>query len=89
MGIMEVHGQKIGFCGLKQRKLDPCLFIGDTVISVMYVDDILIWSTEDQNMIGLIKFLNTEGVDLDEKKYASGFLGVYLTKTAGGYMMMT
>ena len=39
---------KLEFCGLKQIKLDPCLFIGDTVIAVMYVDDILMWYTEDK-----------------------------------------
>ena len=39
---------KLEFCGLKKSKLDPCLFIGDTVIAVMYVDDILMWYTEDK-----------------------------------------
>ena len=40
--------EKLEFCGLKKSKLDPCLFIGDTVIAVMYVDDILMWYTEDK-----------------------------------------
>ena len=38
--------EKIEFCDVKQRKLDTRLFIGDMVIAVMYVDDILMWSTE-------------------------------------------
>ena len=38
---------KLGFCGLKEIRLDLCLFIQDTVIVVMYVDNILMWSTED------------------------------------------
>ena len=57
---------KLDFCGLKQSKLDPCLFTGDTVIAVMYVDDILMWSTEDQHMVDLGKLLNKNGVDLEE-----------------------
>ena len=73
--------EKLEFCGLKQSKLDPCLFIGDTVIAVMYVDYILMWSTEDQNIIDLKKLLNTEVVDLEEGNYADEFLGVQLTKT--------
>ena len=81
--------EKLEFCGLKQSKLDLCLFIGETVISVIYVDNILLWSTEDQNMIDLTKLLNIEGVDLEEENDAAGFLGVQLTKTAGGSMMMT
>ena len=47
------------------------------------------WSTEDQNMTDLIKFFNTEGVDLEEENDTAGFLGVKLNKTAGGYTMMT
>ena len=50
--------EKLEFCGLKKSKLDPCLFIGDTVIAVMYVENILMWSTEDQNMTDLTKLLN-------------------------------
>ena len=67
---------KLEFCGLKQSKLDPCLFIGDTVIAVMHVDNILMWSTEDQNMTDLIKFFNTAGVDLEKENDAAGFLGI-------------
>ena len=80
---------KLEFCGLKQRKLDPCLFIGYTVIVVMYVEDIFVWSTEDKNMIGLTKLLNIQGVDLEEENDAARFLGLPLTKTVVGYIMMT
>ena len=58
------------------------------MISVMYVDDILMSSTEDQNKIDLTKLLNTESVNIEEENDAAGFLGVQLTNTAGGYMMM-
>ena len=32
---------KMKICGMQQSKMDPCLFIGDKVISIIYVDDIL------------------------------------------------
>ena len=35
-------------------------------IALMYVDDILMCSTEDQNMIDLTNLLNTEVVDIEE-----------------------
>ena len=57
--------EKLEFCGLKQNKLDTGLFIGDVVISVMCVDDILMWSTGDQNIIDLTKLLNTEVIDIE------------------------
>ena len=87
-GFWKFMVDKLEFCGLKQIKLDMCLFIVDTVIAVMYVDDILRWSTEDQNMSDLTKLLNTEVVDIQEENYAAGFLGVQLTKTAGRSMMI-
>ena len=40
-------------------------------------------------MIYLKKFLNTEGIDLEEENDVSGILGVQLTKTSGGSMMIT
>ena len=40
-------------------------------------------------MIYLTKFLNTEGIDLEEENDVAGLLGVQLTKTSGGSMMIT
>ena len=37
---------KIKLCGMQQSKMDPCLFIGDKVMAIIYVDDILFWSVE-------------------------------------------
>ena len=83
--MMEKHG----VCGLEQRKLDPCLFIGDTVIAVMYVNTILMWSTDDNHMIDLAQLLNKEGVGLEKESNAVGFLGVKTTKTSGGMVVMS
>ena len=80
---------KLDFCGLKQRYFDPCLFIVDMLIAVMYVDDILMWSTEDQNIIYLTNMLNTESVDIEEETDSAEFLGLQLTKTAGRSVVMT
>ena len=81
--------EKLDFYCLQQSKLDPCLFIGDTVIAVMHVDDLLMRSTKDKHMIDLGQLLNKAGVDIEEENDAAGFLGVKLTKTAVCSMMMT
>ena len=81
--------EKLKFCGLKQSKLDPCLCIGDTVLTVMHVDDLLMWPTEDKQGIDLGQLLNKAGVDIEEEHDAAGFLGLELTKTSEGSMMMT
>ena len=63
--------------------------IGDTGIVVLYVDDLLMWSTEDTYMIYLGKLLNKAGVGIEGENDAAGFIGVKLTKTSGGSLTMT
>ncbi len=36
--------EKMAICGMEQSNLDPCLFIGEKVISICYVDDLLFWA---------------------------------------------
>ncbi len=69
---------------MKQSDLDPCLFIGVKVICVVYVDDLLFWSTTNQNIIDLANLLREEGVELEEEGDAAGFLGVKLERDADG-----
>ena len=74
---------------MKLSKFDPCLFVGDKVMAVLYVDDLLLWSTSDQHIIDLGNELNEVGVDFEEEDDVAGFLGVKLTKTPSGSMVMT
>jgi len=67
---------KLTTCEMKQSELDPCLFIGDTVIAVMYVDDILMCSTDDDYIYHLDSLLRAEGVELELEDDDAGFLGV-------------
>ena len=74
--------------GAKQE-LDQCLFIGDTVIALMHVDIILMWSTDDNHMVDIAHLSNEGGVDLEEENDAAGFLEMRMTKTSGYMMVMT
>lgn len=76
--------QKLESCGLKQSKLDPCLFIGTNVIVVTYVDDVLFWSTDEKYIYELGSKLREAGVDLEEESDAAGFLGVDLVRLPDG-----
>ena len=40
-------------CGMKVSKLDPCLFVGDKVLCISYVDDILFWAKDEADIIEL------------------------------------
>lgn len=65
--------EKIGNCDMRQSELDPCLFIGDTVVAVIYVDDVLLWSTNKDHIYALGERLRDEGVELEEEGDAAGF----------------
>ena len=66
--------------GLKQSKHDPCLYIGDNIICVTYVDDLLFWSKDDSKIESTISELKSLGVDLEKESNASGYLGVKMEK---------
>jgi len=56
--------------------LDPCLFVGDKVICICYVDDILFWAKDKAYINELSSNLPVQGLLLEQKDDAAGFLGV-------------
>ena len=73
------------FCGMVQSKMDPCLFIGKNFMAIVYVDNILFWSINENNIHNLAMQLREQGVDLEQEDDAAGFLGITLgrDKTTG------
>lgn len=51
--------EKLVSVGLVMTEFDPCLFIGERAIVVMYVDDILMWSTAEDHINQLGESLRT------------------------------
>ena len=80
--------RKLEACGLRQSKLDPCLFIGTHVIVVTYVDDVLFWSNDEKHIYELGTKLRKAQVDLEKDSDAAGFLGVDLVRMPGGRIHM-
>ena len=39
--IWKYMASKMEICGIVQSKLDPCLFIGNKVMAIIYVDEII------------------------------------------------
>ena len=76
--------EKLVAAGLTQSQIDPCLFVGPKVIVVMYVDDILFWSTDVEHIYDLGTELREAQVDLEEESDAAGFLGVDLVRLPDG-----
>ena len=69
---------------MEVSKLDPCLFVGEKVICICYVDDILFWSKEESHINEMATRLCKQGLLLEQEDDAAGFLGVKMSKTTDG-----
>lgn len=67
--------------GLQQSNHDPCLFVGDKVTAIVYVDDILFFARNDNDINVVIAALQKAHVQIRRKGTAEGFLGVAVEKT--------
>ena len=72
--------QKRETCGLEQSKFDPCLFVGEKVICVVYVDNLIFWSKDTVAINDSAMQLHELGVDLEQENDTAGFLGVMLER---------
>ena len=72
--------KKMEACGLKQSTLDPCLFVGDKVICICYVDDYLFWSRDESDISAVTDQLRGLGVQLQPEDDTAGFLGIDLNR---------
>ena len=78
---------KMEICGMVQSKMDPCLFIGEKVITIIYVDDILFWSVDVNDINEKAMKFRDQGFDLEQEDDAAGFLGVTLGRDETTWMM--
>jgi Reverse transcriptase (RNA-dependent DNA polymerase) len=60
-------------------ELDPCLFVSDKVICLVYVDDTLFFSPMEQYIDEVIQRLRDDDMELEEESSVAGFLGVNMT----------
>ena len=69
---------KMELCVMVQSNMDPCLFIEERVMAIIYVDDILFWSMDVNAIHDKAIKLREKGVNLEQEDDAEGFLGVTL-----------
>ena len=67
----------LGTLSINPRKVDPCVFIGEDVIVLVYVDNCLIFSRDKDKINQLIeKLKNKEKLDLTDEGDVEKYLGV-------------
>ena len=70
---------KLEKIGLKSNKnVDPCLFISNKVVCLVYVDDTLFYSPKAEWIKETIQKLQAEGMELKVEDSVASFLGVYI-----------
>jgi 5'-3' exoribonuclease 2 len=67
--------------GLVQSSKDPCLFVGSTIIILIYIDDLLMFSKDDSEFDKLLAALKAADISIRREGTAKGFLGVQIDRT--------
>ena len=82
---------KLEACGLRQMtEIDPCLFISDTVICLVYVDDTLFFAKNEADINTVLDTLRSMELTLEKEDDVAGFLGVHIRRDqASGEMELT
>ncbi|KAL7448319.1 hypothetical protein ACHAXS_000145, partial [Conticribra weissflogii] len=70
--------EEVGHCGLPQAPFNPCLFIGEKVIVICYIDDLFFWARNEKDAVDLSVQFYTKGFDPDQDGDAARFLGVHI-----------
>ena len=78
-------------CGFKQMiDVDPCLFISNTVICLVYVDDTLLYARTRKDIDNVINTLREQHhMTLEVEDSVAGFLGVHIERDQNGTITLT
>ena len=75
--------------GFQQSNCDPCLFISNNVICLVYVDDCFFSSNDQSNIDKAIEKIKGCGMDLSVEDDVAGFLGVLIKLGDDGSVELT
>lgn len=74
--------------GFRQSKHDPCMFFKKDVVCCLYVDDTLIWSSNNEAIDETIRLLKEQNFVLTDEGQVDAFLGVKVDKLSDGSIKM-
>jgi len=66
--------------GFKQSQMDPCLLFKETILIVIYVDDVGIAYANDSDLEKLLQNLTKRGLEFTKEGTFTDFLGIKFTK---------
>jgi hypothetical protein len=80
---------KLNDVGFSSSSSDPCLFISDKVISLVYLDETLFFSPKQEYIDEILLKLKAKGLDLNIEEDVAGFLGVHVEKNVNVSIELT
>jgi hypothetical protein len=80
---------KLEDLGFVACESDPCLFVSDKVIALVYVDDTLLYARNQADIDAVIQGLHDQGMDLQREEDVAGFLGVHIDRRTDGTIKLT
>ena len=81
--FLHTKNQLITKLGFTQTDADPCLFVSDDVICLIYVDDALLFYKDKEAVEKLMKRMKEEEIQFREEEDVAGFLGVHIERKDG------
>jgi hypothetical protein len=80
---------KLEHLGFVACDADPCLFVSDKVIALVYVDDTLFFARDPKDIDAAIAGLQDQNMELQKEEDIAGFLGVHIDRRSDGTIKLT
>lgn len=74
--------------GFTQSSIEPCLFICNNCINIVYVDDCLIFTKTDDILDSIVQYLQWE-FNLTSEGDVGAFLGIDIIRNKDGFLTLT
>jgi hypothetical protein len=75
--------------GFVQSEADPCLFISNDIICLIYVDDALLFYKDKESIDILVNKMKQERMLFREEESVAGYLGVHIDRRDDGTIHLT
>jgi hypothetical protein len=81
--------EKLHKIGFKSSLIDECVFYRDDVIFIVYVDDGIFISGDDDSITKAIRDITDSGLEIDDQGHPADYVGVSIKKHRNGYYEFT
>ena len=77
--------EKLRSIGFKPSLIDECVFYRDDVIFIVYVDDGIFISGDDDSITKAIRDISKSGLEIEDQGHPADYVGVAIKKHPNGY----